>query len=38
MLDRLQQERGLLLQIRSDNGPEFIGKAVEQCPYQKGVE
>ena len=38
VLDRLQQERGLPLQIRSDNGPEFISKAVEQWTYEHGVE
>lgn len=30
VLDRLKVERGLPCQIRSDNGPEFISKAVEQ--------
>jgi putative transposase len=38
VLDRLQQERGLPLRIRSDNGPEFISKAVEQWAYEHGVE
>jgi putative transposase len=38
VLDRLQQERGLPLQIRSDNGPEFISKAVEQWAYEHGIE
>jgi putative transposase len=38
VLDRLKIERGLPLQIRSDNGPEFISKAVEQWAYDNGVE
>ena len=38
VLDRLKQERGLPVQIRSDNGPEFISKAVEQWAYENGVE
>ncbi len=38
VLDRLKQERGLPRQIRTDNGPEFISKAVEQWAYDNGVE
>jgi len=38
VLSRLKQERGLPRQIRSDNGPEFISKAVEQWAYENGVE
>ena len=38
VLDRLKVERGLPPQIRSDNGPEFISKAVEQWAYKNGVE
>lgn len=38
VLDRLKLERGLPWQIRSDNGPEFISKAVEQWAYDNGVE
>ncbi len=38
MLDRLKVERGLPRQIRSDNGPEFISKAVEQWAYENGVD
>jgi len=38
VLDRLKLERGLPLQIRSDNGPEYISKAVEQWAYENGVE
>jgi putative transposase len=38
VLDRLKIERGLPLQIRSDNGPEFISKAVEQWAYDNDVD
>ncbi len=38
VLDRLKVERGLPRQIRSDNGPEFIGKAVEQWAYKNNVD
>jgi putative transposase len=38
VLDRLKLERGLPRQIRSDNGPEFISRAVEQWAYANGVE
>ena len=39
VLDRLKLERGgMPVQIRSDNGPEFISKAVEQWAYNNGVE
>lgn len=38
VLDRLEIERGTVpVQIRSDNGPEFISKAVEQWAYEHGV-
>jgi len=38
VLDRLMIERGELpVQIRSDNGPEFISKAVEQWACEHGV-
>jgi putative transposase len=38
VLDRLLIERGgAPVQIRSDNGPEFISKAVEQWAYEHGV-
>lgn len=38
VLERLKIERGSLpVQIRSDNGPEFISKAVEQWAYEHGV-
>lgn len=37
VLDRLKIERGLPLQIRSDNGPEFISRAVEQWACENGV-
>ena len=38
VLDRLKDERGLPQQIRSDNGPEFISRVVEQWAYENGVE
>ena len=38
VLNRLKIERGLPRQIRSDNGPEFISKAVEQWAYENGVD
>ena len=39
VLDRLKIERGgVPVQIRSDNGPEFISRAVEQWAYENGVE
>jgi len=38
VLNRLKVERGLPRQIRSDNGPEFISKAVEQWAYENGVD
>lgn len=38
VLDRLKIERGLPVQIRSDNGPEFTSRAVEQWAYDNGVE
>ncbi len=38
VLDRLKIERGLPRQIRSDNGPEFISKAVERWAYENGVD
>jgi putative transposase len=37
VLDRLKVERGLPRQIRSDNGPEFISKPVEQWAYENQV-
>jgi putative transposase len=38
VLDRLKVERGLPRQIRSDNGPEFISKAVELWAYKNNVD
>ena len=38
VLDRLRLERGLPVEIRSDNGPEFTSRAVEQWAYENGVE
>lgn len=38
VLDRLKVERGLPWQIRTDNGPEFTSRAVEQWAYENGVD
>lgn len=37
-MDQLKLRRGLPQQIRSDNGAEFISKAVEQWAFDNGVE
>lgn len=36
-LDRLMESRGKVLGIRSDNGPEFVGNAMDGWAYGKGV-
>lgn len=38
VLDKLRMECGLPQQIRSDNGPEFVSRAVEQWSYESGVK
>lgn len=38
VLDRLAETRGLPEVIVMDNGPEFIGKALDQWAYEKGVK
>ena len=38
VLDRLAEMRGLPEVITMDNGPEFIGKALDQWAYEKGVK
>ena len=38
VLEELKQRRGLPLKIRSDNGPEFVSRVVEQWAYQNGVD
>ena len=37
VLEELKQRRGLPRQIRSDNGPEFLSRAVDQWAYQQGL-
>lgn len=37
VLDRLAQERGLPEEILTDNGPEFIGRALDEWAYRHGV-
>src|SRR3974377_150626 len=38
VLEELKQKRGLPRQIRSDNGPEFVSRAVDQWAYEHGLE
>jgi len=37
VLEQLKQQRGLPRQIRSDNGPEFVSRAVDQWAYEQGL-
>jgi putative transposase len=37
VLEELKQQRGLPRQIRSDNGPEFVSRAVDQWAYEQGL-
>jgi putative transposase len=37
VLEELKQRRGLPLKIRSDNGPEFLSRAVDQWAYEQGL-
>ncbi|MGH7734375.1 MAG: IS3 family transposase [Gemmatimonadales bacterium] len=37
VLERLAEECGLPAAIRTDNGPEFAGRALDQWAYEKGV-
>src|SRR5574340_982258 len=37
VLEQLKQRRGLPRQIRSDNGPEFLSRAVDQWAYEQGL-
>ncbi len=37
-LDALGQQRGLPKMIVMDNGPEFIGKALDEWAYRRGVK
>ena len=38
VLEALKQKRGLPRQIRSDNGPEFVSRAVDQWAYEQGLQ
>jgi putative transposase len=38
VLEELKQRRGLPRQIRSDNGPEFLSRAVDQWAYEQGLD
>jgi len=38
VMDRLVQERGKPALIRTDNGPEFVGRALDQWAYKNGVK
>ncbi len=38
VLEELRQRRGLPRQIRSDNGPEFVSRAVDQWAYEQGLQ
>jgi putative transposase len=38
VLEELKQRRGLPRRIRSDNGPEFVSRAVDQWVYEQGLE
>ncbi len=37
VLEELKQRRGLPLKIRSDNGPEFVSRAVDQWADEQGL-
>ena len=38
MLEDIVKQYGLPRYIRSDNGPEFIAKSIEQWSQQRGIE
>src|SRR5271170_7719212 len=38
VLEELKYSRGLPRQIRSDNGPEFVSRAVDQWAFQQGLQ
>jgi putative transposase len=38
VLEELKRRRGLPRQIRSDNGPEFVSRVVDQWAYEQGLE
>jgi putative transposase len=37
LLEELKKQRGLPAQIRSDNGPEFTSRALDQWAYENGI-
>jgi putative transposase len=37
LLEELKKQRGLPVQIRSDNGPEFTSRALDQWAYEHGI-
>ncbi len=37
LLEELKKQRGLPAQIRSDNGPEFTSRALDQWAYEHGI-
>ena len=37
-LEELKRRRGLPRQIRSDSGPEFVSRAVDQWAYEQGLQ
>jgi len=37
VLEELRSRRGLPLKIRSDNGPEFLSRGVDQWAYEQGL-
>ena len=38
VLEELKRRRGLPRQIRSDNGPEFVSRAVDQWAFEQGLQ
>ena len=38
VLERLIEERGMVVALRSDNGPEFAGNAMDGWAYSKGIK
>jgi len=38
VLEELKKQRGLPRQIRSDNGPEFLSRAVDQWAFEHGLQ
>jgi len=38
VLEELKRQRGLPRQIRSDNGPEFVSRAVDQRSYEQRLQ